>query len=124
MSYSINILYEHKILYYQHYGTIKRNNIIESWEKVLTLLEKQGYEYNLLLDFRNAHFIFKPGEIDAIVDFFYATTDMLHGKRIAGIAQISHEAAIIKLIETLKCEKDDFHVRLFITFEEALCFLS
>ena len=35
MSCSIKINNECSILYYKHYGTIEKNNLIESWEKVL-----------------------------------------------------------------------------------------
>ena len=86
-------------------------------------MAEQGYGYNLLLDFRNAHFIFKPNQIDDIVGFFLSTIDMLHGKRIAGIAQASHEAAIIKLIDTLRCTVIDYRVKLFHVFEKALKYL-
>ena len=99
-------------------------NIFEAWEKMLNLLISQGIDYNLILDFREAYFIFKPFEIDDIVNFFYSSIDILHNKRIAGIAKIPHETAIIKLIDTLRCAEIDYQVKLFYTFEEALCFLN
>jgi len=110
-------------VYYQHNGTIRKNNIIETWEKVLALLIHQGMSYNLLLDFRQAHFIFKTFEIDEIVNFFYSSISILNGRKIAGIAIQSHETAIIKLIKTLKSEDTDFQISAFMTMKEAFKYL-
>lgn len=71
----------------------------------------------------NAHFMFKPVKIDDIVNFFYTTTSMLHGRRIVGIAQASYEAAIIKLVETLRREELEYQVRISIKPEEAFKYL-
>ncbi|PCH70830.1 MAG: hypothetical protein COC06_03200 [Bacteroidales bacterium] len=123
MSCSIQLNNEQGIVYYQHNGTIGKNDIIDAWEKVLTLLIHQGTGYNLLLDFREAHFIFKPFEIDEIVNFFHSSISILNGRKIAGIVIQSHEAAIIKLIETLKGKDIDFQIRAFMTIKEAFKYL-
>lgn len=123
MSCSIQLNNEHGIVYYQHNGTIGKSNIIEAWQKVLTLLVHQGTGYNLILDFRQAHFIFKTFEIDEIVNFFYSSISILNGRKIAGIARQSHETAIIKLIETLKSKDADFQIRAFMTIKEAFKYL-
>lgn len=123
MSCSIQLNNEHGIVYYQHNGTIGKKSIIEAWQKALTLMVHQGIDYNLILDFREAYFIFKTFEIDEIVSFFYSSISILNGRKIAGIAMQSHEAAIIKLIETLKGKDADFQIRVFMAMEEAFCFL-
>ena len=110
-------------MYYQHNETIGKNDIIDAWEKVLTLLIHQGTGYNLLLDFRQAHFIFKLFEIDEIVNFFHSSISILNGRKIAGIVIQSHEVAIIKLIETLKGKDADFQIRAFMTIKEAFKYL-
>lgn len=123
MSCSIKVNNEHKIVYYQHNGAIGINNICDAWKRVLSTLKQYGMGYNLLIDFREAYFVFKPYEIDDIVTFFYSTIDILHGKRIAGIAQESHETAILKLINTLNSEELDYQIRVFKTTEKAFDFL-
>jgi hypothetical protein len=124
MSCSIQLNAEQAIVYYQHNGAIGKTNIIEAWEKVLALLIYQGIDYNLILDYREAHFIFKPFEIDEIVHFFYSSISALQDKKIAGIANAPHEAAIIKLIETFNCPEINYQVKLFYAFEEALKYLK
>lgn len=123
MSCSINIYDRHPIVYYRHNGTIRKENILEAWQEVLNLLIQQGIGYNLILDFREAHFIFRPFEIDDIVNFFYLSIGILNNRKIAGIANVPHEAAIIKLIDTLKGHEVDCQVQLFMALEEAFKYL-
>lgn len=124
ISCSIQVHNEYPIVLYKHCGIIEKNSIIEAWRKVLLLLIHKEIGYDLILDFREAHFVFKPFEIDDIVNFFYSGISVLNGRRIAGIANASHEAAIIKLIETLTCKDLDYQVRLFCTFEEAFKYMN
>ena len=120
---SIQLNNEQGIVYYQHNGAIGKLNIIEAWEKVLTLLINQGIGYNLILDYREAQFIFKPFEIDEIVYFFYSQINFLNGKKIAGIANYPQEAALIKMLETLKGKDSDIQVQIFQTMEGAYQYL-
>ncbi len=123
ISCSIELNDKQEIIYYQHYGTLGKNSIFDAWNKVLALLVRKGTNYNLILDYRGALFGFSTSEIDDIVKFFYCRINLLHGKKIAGITNNVQEAAIIKLIKTLKEKETYIQVQMFQTIEGAYHYL-
>lgn len=124
MSCSIQLHNEYPIVYYQHNGAIGKESILYSWQKVLVLLLNQSFCYNLILDFRGAFFVFQTFEIDDIVYFFNSSINLLHNRKIGGIINRSHEAAIIKMLETLRCNEADYQVKLFGEMETAFDYLG
>lgn len=114
---------ERKIVYYRHFGIIGKDNITEAWNKVLSLLRCQIESCDLIIDFREAQFIFNTYQIDEIVNYFFSSIRLLHGRRIAGIVNHTHESAIIKMIETFISGDVYFYLQLFRDTESAYSYL-
>ena len=124
MKYTISINHELKLIEYKHSGIIYAEDIGEAWKEFLALQEFTNLKYNLLSDYRNGKFQFKPVIINEIVDYMKKIEMIVRGKKQALIVDDPLSVAESILFQNDVHKQVGFNVCVFSTEDSALRWLS
>ena len=122
--YTIDLDYDHKIVWYKHTGVLTHEDIGHVWEnELLTRKEFTEQGFNLFSDYSDARFDIELDFLPVLMGFMKSIEHIVKGKKQCLIVSDPFSTASSVLFENKINEEIGFEVKVFNTEQAALDWL-